>query len=173
MTISGNTVWRRELRWTLFRDERTRAAAIRRAAVCEFPDGKRHPHQYLIPKSLLELAEERLQAAAKRLADAADFDALHDMVQREIGSVHGIDKLMVYDIAHRLKLSAWRMQEATHARKPPQPNAQIVESSCAIPTHKLAHACSESVCAFCLASHLRHHSKRVVSVQNEAARKRA
>lgn len=85
-----------------FRDERTRAAAIRRAAVCEFPDGKRHPHQYLIPKRLLELAEERLQAAAKRLAGAADFDALHDMVQREIGSVHGIGKLMVYDIAHRL-----------------------------------------------------------------------
>lgn len=85
-----------------FRCERNRPAAIRRAALCEFPDGKRHPHQCLIPKRLLELAEERLQAAAKRIADARDFDALHEIVDREIGSVRGIGELMVYDIAHRI-----------------------------------------------------------------------
>jgi hypothetical protein len=85
-----------------FRRERNRAAAIRRAALCELPDGKRHPHQCLIPKRLLELAEERLQAAAKRLVDARDFDALHEIVKREIGSVHGIGTLMVYDITHRI-----------------------------------------------------------------------
>lgn len=85
-----------------FRRERSRASAIRRAALCEFPDGKRHPHQYLIPQRLLELAEERLQAAARRLAGAPDFDALHEIVRREIGPVHGIGKLMVYDIAHRI-----------------------------------------------------------------------
>jgi hypothetical protein len=32
----------------------------------------------------LELAEERLQAAAKRLAGAEDFGALHDIVNGEI-----------------------------------------------------------------------------------------
>lgn len=85
-----------------FRRERSRASAIRRAALCEFPDGKRHPHQYLIPQRLIELAEERLQAAARRLAGAPDFDALHEIVKREIGSVHGIGELMVYDIAHRI-----------------------------------------------------------------------
>ena len=85
-----------------FRRERSRASAIRRAALSEFPDGKRHPHQYLIPKKLLKLAEERLQAAARHLAGAPDFDALHEIVKREIGSVHGIGKLMVYDIAHRV-----------------------------------------------------------------------
>jgi hypothetical protein len=85
-----------------FRHERSRTATIRRAALCEFPDGKRHPHQYLIPKRLLELAEDHLQAAAKRIADARDFDALHEIVKHEIGSVHGIGKLMVYDIAHRI-----------------------------------------------------------------------
>jgi hypothetical protein len=85
-----------------FRLERSRASAIRRAALCEFPDGKRHPHQYLIPQELLELAEVRLKAAARRLAGAPDFDALHEIVTREIGSVHGIGKLMVYDIAHRI-----------------------------------------------------------------------
>ena len=85
-----------------FRREKNRASAIRRAAACEFPDGKRHPHQYLIPRKLLELAEGRLQAVGKRLAAAKDFDALHEVVEREIGSVHGIGKLMVYDIAHRI-----------------------------------------------------------------------
>ena len=59
-----------------YRNEKSRAAAIRRAALCEFPDAKRHPHQCLIPRRLLELAEERLQAAATRLAGAPDFDAL-------------------------------------------------------------------------------------------------
>ena len=85
-----------------FRKEKSRTSAIRRASLCELPDGKRHPHQCLIPKRLLELAEERLQAAAKRLAGAEDFGALHDIVNGEIGSIHGIGKLTVYDIAHRL-----------------------------------------------------------------------
>jgi hypothetical protein len=64
--------------------------------------GKRHSHQCLIPRRLLEIAEERLQAAANRLARAPDFDALHGIVQSQIESVRGIGKLMVYDIAHRI-----------------------------------------------------------------------
>lgn len=85
-----------------FRRERTRKASIRRAALSEFRDGRRHPHQCLIPRRLLELAEARLQAAAKRLGSARDFDTLHEIVKHEIGSVHGVGKLMVYDIAHRI-----------------------------------------------------------------------
>src|SRR5438128_8880710 len=85
-----------------FRQERSRASAIRRAALCESPNGKRHPHQYLIPKKLLELAQARLQAAAPRLVNARDFDALHELVKRELGAVEGIEELMVYDITHRI-----------------------------------------------------------------------
>lgn len=85
-----------------FREEKSLAATIRRAALCEFPDGKRHPHQYLIPKRLLQLAEERLQAPSKRLVAASDFDELQGIVEREIGGVHGIGKLMVYDVAQRI-----------------------------------------------------------------------
>lgn len=85
-----------------YRTEKSRVAAIRRAALCEFRNGKRHPHQYRIPRRLLELAEERLQAATGQLAAAREFDALHEIVRREIGSVHGIGKLLVYDIAHRI-----------------------------------------------------------------------
>lgn len=93
---------RAEVEMDDFRREMNRVSAIRRAALCEFPDGRRHPHQCLIPKRLLELAEKRLQAAARRLAGAGNFQALHEIVKREIGSVHGIGKLMVYDIAHRI-----------------------------------------------------------------------
>jgi hypothetical protein len=85
-----------------YRTEKSRVAAFRRAALSEFPNGKRHPHQYRIPRRLLELAEERLQAAVKQLAAARDFDSLHEIVKREIGSVRGIGKLVVYDIAHRI-----------------------------------------------------------------------
>lgn len=85
-----------------FRNEKSGTAAIRRAALCELPDGKRHPHQYRIPRRLLQLAEGRLQAAARRLANPADFDAVHAIVAAEIGAIHGIGKLMVYDIAQRI-----------------------------------------------------------------------
>jgi len=85
-----------------FRRESSRASAIRRAALCQLPNGKRHSHQYLIPQRLLHLAEERLQAVAKRLAAASDFDALHEIVRDQIGAVRGIGKLTVYDIAQRI-----------------------------------------------------------------------
>lgn len=85
-----------------YRTEKNLTAAIRRAALCEFSNGKRHPHQYRIPRRLLELGEDRLQTAARRLTTARDFDAVHEIVNRAIGSLHGIGKLVVYDIAHRI-----------------------------------------------------------------------
>jgi hypothetical protein len=109
-----------------FRAERSRVAAIRRAALCEFPGGKRHPHQYLIPKRLLELAEGRLQAAAKQLAHAKDFDALHEIVKREIGSVHGIGKLMVYDIAQRLGAYFGKAPELVYLHRGTKEGAAIL-----------------------------------------------
>lgn len=85
-----------------FEIQRTASDAIATAAMCVLPGGKRHPHQCLIPKPLLELAEARLQAARKGLAGAADFAALHEIVEREIGGIKGIGALTVYDIAHRI-----------------------------------------------------------------------
>lgn len=85
-----------------FESEPTLRAAIRRAALCELPDGERHPHQYRIPKVLLEQVEERLQAIASRLQRTADFAALHDVVGGEIGILRGIAALTVYDISQRI-----------------------------------------------------------------------
>lgn len=85
-----------------FAKEGSLAAAIRRAALCQWPNGRKHEHQYLIPAALLQQAEERLQASAKRLARAPDFEALHRMVEEEIGGMRGIGDLTVYDVAHRV-----------------------------------------------------------------------
>jgi hypothetical protein len=85
-----------------FVNEPSPAAVIRRAALCEMKDGKRHPHQRRIPKRLLEHVEAKLQAIRRKLFNAADFAVLHSLVEREIGGIKGIGALTVYDISHRI-----------------------------------------------------------------------
>jgi hypothetical protein len=87
---------------TDFLNEPSPSAAIRRAALCEMKDGKRHPHQRRIPKELLGQVETKLQAIRRKLSNAANFDALHKLVDSEIGSIKGIGALTVYDISHRI-----------------------------------------------------------------------
>src|SRR5208283_4861136 len=91
---------RAEMRF--FEIQRSSSSAIRKAALCERPSRKRHPHQRRIPKALLEQAEARLQAIGRKLARAADFSALHRLVEDAIGSINGIGVLTVHDIAHRI-----------------------------------------------------------------------
>jgi len=91
---------REEMRF--FEVQRSPSAAIRKAALCELPGGKRHPHQRRIPKAVLEQAEARLQAIGRKLANAGDFAALHGLLEGEIGSIKGIGALTVYDIAQRV-----------------------------------------------------------------------
>lgn len=57
---------RAEMRF--FEIQRSPSAAIRKAALCELPGGKRHPHQRRIPKALLEQVEARLQGIGRKLA---------------------------------------------------------------------------------------------------------
>jgi hypothetical protein len=84
-----------------FECERSPSAAIRRAALCETQNGKRHAHQRRIPRELLEHVEARLQAISRNLARSADFTTLHKLVNEEVGGIKGIGALTVYDIAHR------------------------------------------------------------------------
>jgi hypothetical protein len=91
---------RAEMRF--FKIQRSPAAAIRKAALCELPSGKRHPHQRRIPGALLEQVEARLQGIGRKLSAAADFHKLHRFVEDEIGSIKGIGALTVYDISHRI-----------------------------------------------------------------------
>jgi hypothetical protein len=85
-----------------FEGESSPAAAIRKAALSQCWNGKRHPHQRRIPIMVLRQAEERLQAIGPSLAKAADFAVLHRLVEEEIGRIKGIGELAVYDIAHRV-----------------------------------------------------------------------
>ena len=47
-------------------------------------------------------AEASRASESQKLERAADFGALHDVVEFEIGAIRGIGPLAVYDIAHRL-----------------------------------------------------------------------
>jgi len=91
---------RAEMRF--FEIQRSPSAAIRKAALCQLPSGKRHPHQRRISGALLEQVGARLQGIGRKLARAADFAALHGAVDDEIGGIKGIGALTVYDIAHRI-----------------------------------------------------------------------
>ena len=73
------------------------------------PDGKRFNHQRRIPRSALEESRRRLLRARPRLAKAISFDALLKIVEGEIGPIHKIGKLTVYDTA--LRIAAWRRLE--------------------------------------------------------------
>jgi hypothetical protein len=85
-----------------FQIQKLPSEAIREAALCQLPSGKRHPHQRRIPRALLEQVEGRLQGIGRKLAGANSFAALHQTVKDEIGSLKGIGALTVYDVAHRI-----------------------------------------------------------------------
>ncbi len=76
--------------------------AIRDAALLSPTNGKKHSHQWKIPPHVLRAAESKLQAAKKAIRPAKDFDALHAIIQGEIGRIDGVGDLVVYDVAHRV-----------------------------------------------------------------------
>ena len=97
----------RELRY--FAIQRSFEDAISKAAIAQRPDGKRFSHQRRIPKPALEESRRRLLRARSRLANVSTFDALLKIVEDEIGPIHKIGKLTVYDTA--LRIAAWRRLE--------------------------------------------------------------
>ncbi len=103
---------RAEMRF--FEIQRSPSAAIRKAALCELPSGKRHPHQRRIPGLLLQKVEGRLQAVGRKLAKAPDFTTLHHLVCEQIGNIKGIGALTVYDISHRIGAHFRNAPELVH-----------------------------------------------------------
>ena len=85
-----------------FESESSLSAAIRRAALCQLRNGKRHPHQRRIPRRVLEQVEMRLLKIEPRFAKATDFAAIHRSVDQKVGGLKGIGALTVYDISHRI-----------------------------------------------------------------------
>ena len=65
---------------------------------------KRHSHQPLraVSDEALEEAASRLQAIEVEITVAADFAAVHELIEAAIANISGIGELAVYDIAHRV-----------------------------------------------------------------------
>jgi len=92
---------RKQLEW--FKGLRPRLdVAILDAVKIDPTTGKKHAHQKRNPKDKLADAHEELQAKKEDIRAAKDFDALHDIVQREIGHVKLVGNLAIYDIALRI-----------------------------------------------------------------------
>jgi hypothetical protein len=130
---------RAEMRF--FEIQRSPSAAIRKAALCMLPSGKRHPHQRRIPKAVLEQAEAGLQAIGRSLAKAADFDYLHRLIQQQIGGIRGVGALTVYDIAHRLGAYFGKAPEMVYLHAGTRTGARVFKiSGDSVHTKNLPHA---------------------------------
>ena len=81
---------------------RTDEQAVEAAALASLPSGKRHPHQYRIPRSALAESRDKPPANLPALRAAGSFDELLDLVQQIIGPIRGIGELAVYDTALRI-----------------------------------------------------------------------
>jgi hypothetical protein len=90
------------------------------------PGGRKHPHQYLIPPSLLDEAERRLQRAAPELASAMDFADLYGVMERDAGSIHGIGRLAIYDIAHRIGMHLGKAPELVYLHRGAREGAAVL-----------------------------------------------
>jgi hypothetical protein len=90
----------RELRF--YAVQRTDEDAISKAAVAELPSGKRHPHQYRVPRAALEESRQRLVGNARRLGECTTFRDLHELVAQVIVPIPGVGELTIYDTALRI-----------------------------------------------------------------------
>lgn len=85
--------------------------SIRVSSLCINQEGKRHPHQYRIPQSVLEAVCKELLQNINKVRQAHSFDELYRLVSSF--EIFGLGKLTTYDIATRigayLKLSPDRV----------------------------------------------------------------
>jgi hypothetical protein len=71
-----------------------------KAASALLPSGKRHPHQYRLPKNAdKEIFSKLNDSDAEK---CRSFDALHTIICKTIGGTYGVGRLMVYDTALRI-----------------------------------------------------------------------
>jgi hypothetical protein len=80
----------------------TLAIAVRTAALAKDRRGKRFGHQRRFKSAVLEACADSLAAALPRLEAASTFEDLHDVVEKEIGGIYGVGRLMLYDTALRI-----------------------------------------------------------------------
>jgi hypothetical protein len=76
--------------------------AIEYAALYKLANGHRHPHSYRRTPEALAEAYRRLQAIPGEMRKCSSFEALHDLIEREIRGIDDIGSLTVYDVATRI-----------------------------------------------------------------------
>jgi len=76
------------------------ADAVEKAAYAKAPDGRKHSHQWRLPRRASEKAHAALERAD--LGRCRPFADLHAAVERAIGGIDKIGVLMIYDTALRL-----------------------------------------------------------------------
>jgi hypothetical protein len=74
--------------------------AIQAAVKYDPINGRKHRHQYKLPRKVLNAMAETLLAAQETLTAMTEFDALHGVVK--VRAVEGVGPLAVYDFAHRI-----------------------------------------------------------------------
>ena len=90
--------------WAFYRDQPDLPAAIKIAAMCIGPNGRKHPHQYRIPRQALADAKIALLRRQNEIEKSPDFEDLHGIVASTFHNIRGLGKLTVYDTALRLGL---------------------------------------------------------------------
>jgi hypothetical protein len=85
-----------------YKAQRSLHEAIEKATLAVLPSGKRFSHQRLIPKTVLAKALATMTRMDRDLSNCANFNELHSMVRKTIGSIRGVGPLMIYDTSHRL-----------------------------------------------------------------------
>jgi hypothetical protein len=73
--------------------------AIEYAALYKLADGHRHPHSYRRKREALNEAYRRLRAIPGEIRKCLSFEALHDLIEQEIGGIPDIGPLTIYDVA--------------------------------------------------------------------------
>lgn len=88
--------------------------AIEYAGLYKLANGHRHPHAYRRKLKALEEAYRRLQAITGEMQNCSSFEALHDLIEREIGIIDDIGPLTVYDMATRIGAHLHREPEKVY-----------------------------------------------------------
>lgn len=77
-------------------------------------NGKRHPHQYRLPKNVLNEAEKVLLARQIELNNCRKFGDLFLIVKSELSPIFGAGTLYIYDVAHRINFLWLKSLEPEH-----------------------------------------------------------
>lgn len=77
-------------------------AAIKRAALCQDRNGKRHSHQYRIPSDSLKDLSKKLSGETNKIRKIKDFQKLYNVVELIGRPISMIGDLVIYDVAHRI-----------------------------------------------------------------------